>query len=255
MIDKFLPIAFASAVLLITSSVTRSQSAEDLIAKGDVHYERLEAEEALKHYLPAEKLNPKNADLLVRISRQYRHLMSDAASTPEKLRLGAKAVEYANRAAALAPNDPEAHLAVAISYGKLVPLQGNRERVAAQPRVRAAAEKVTRLDPENDLGWHVLGRWYLTIAEVSGVKRALAGMVYGKLPPASFEDAERAFLRAIRLNPDRLMHYIELGRTYMNMGRKEEARKLINKGLAMRATEKDDPETKARGRALLAKLK
>jgi hypothetical protein len=38
------------------------------------------------------------------------------------------------------------------------------------------------------------------------------------------------------------------------MGRKDEARQCINKGLAMPDAEKDDPETKQRGRETLAKL-
>jgi len=37
------------------------------------------------------------------------------------------------------------------------------------------------------------------------------------------------------------MHYIELGRIYAQMGRKEEARKYIQKGMAMPNKEKDDP--------------
>ena len=59
---------------------------------------------------------------------------------------------------------------------------------------------------------------------------------------------------AIAANPARLMHYIELGRTYARMGRTSEARKLIEKGLAMPNIEKDDPEVKARGRETLAGL-
>jgi hypothetical protein len=51
------------------------------------------------------------------------------------------------------------------------------------------------------------------------------------------------------------MHYIELGRTYAQMDRKEEARRLITKGLGMRETEKDDPETKEKGREILEKLR
>jgi hypothetical protein len=51
-----------------------------------------------------------------------------------------------------------------------------------------------------------------------------------------------------------LIHHIELGRTYAQMGKAEEARKAINKGLAMPETEKDDPESKRRGRAALEKL-
>jgi hypothetical protein len=38
------------------------------------------------------------------------------------------------------------------------------------------------------------------------------------------------------------------------MGRTDDARQFINKGLAMPDSEKDDPETKERGRETLAKL-
>jgi len=51
------------------------------------------------------------------------------------------------------------------------------------------------------------------------------------------------------------MHCIELGRTYEKMGRREDARKFITRGLAMAETEKDDPETKNRGRQVLKKLR
>jgi hypothetical protein len=50
------------------------------------------------------------------------------------------------------------------------------------------------------------------------------------------------------------MHYIQLGRTYAHMGRPGDARRLITEGLAMRETEKDDPEIKRLGKETLANL-
>ena len=117
------------------------------------------------------------------------------------------------------------------------------------------AKEVITLDPNSDLGWYILGRWYLAFADVGTVKRALARVVYGKLPPTKCEEAVRCFKEAIELNPNRLMHYIELGRTYAQMGRDAEARKFITKGLAMPETKKDDPETKNLGRQILKKLR
>jgi tetratricopeptide (TPR) repeat protein len=247
-------IVVSAAGLLFASKGRSEESADELIRKGDVFYSKLQPSEALKFYLPAEKLDPNNAQLLVRIARQYRHLMSDASAKDEKLQLGTTAVEYAHRAVTLAPNDPETQLAVAISYGKLIPLLSTKEQIADSRVIKSAVDKVISLDAGNDLGWQVLGRWYRNLAEVSGVKRAMAQMVYGKLPAAKFEDAARCFEKAIELNPNRLMHYIELGRTYSEMGRMDEARKFISKGLAMTNTEKDDPETKEIGRQLLVKL-
>jgi tetratricopeptide (TPR) repeat protein len=248
--------AFSVAtVLLLTCAASRAQSADDLIEKGDVFALKFQADEALKDYLPAEKMEPKNVRLLVRISREYRHLMSDASKTEEKLRLGGIAVDYAKRAAALGPNDPEAQLAVAISYGKLQPLASTKEKVETARIIKSEADKAIKLDPRSDLAWHVLGRWNMGYAEITGVKRTFAELVYGKLPAPTYEDAAKCFEKAIELKPDRLIHYIELGLVYSRMGRTADARHAITKGLAMKETEKDDPETKQRGREMLAMLR
>ena len=244
----------AAMALALASTTTGGESAKELIQQGDVFYDRLQAAEALKFYLPAEKLDSNNVRLLVRIAREYRHLMSDATKTSEKKQLGITAVNYAQRAAALAPNDPETHLALAISYGKMLPLEETEEKIVLSRLIRIATEKVIALDPNNDLAWQVLGRWYLGLAEIGGFKRTLAQVKYGKLPPAKYEDAVGCFEKAIALNPKRLMHYIELGRTYEKMGRDADARKFITKGLAMPETEYDDPETKKIGRQILKKL-
>ncbi len=240
--------------LLLMPAMLRAEPADELIAKGDAFYVKLQAAEALKFYLPAEKLEPNNVRLLVRISREYRHLMSDATKPEQKFSLGTSAVDYAKRAVALDPNDPEAQLAVAISYGKMQPICGNRQRFEASRIIKSAADKVIKIDPSSDLGWHVLGRWHLAIADVNAFERAMAQMAFGKVPDSTYEQAAQCFQKAIELNPNRLMHYIELGVVFARMGRSEDARACINKGLAMQNTEKDDPETKRQGKELLAKL-
>jgi tetratricopeptide (TPR) repeat protein len=253
--SKKLIVFFSSASVILASTTLAAESADELIRKGDIFYAKLQAAEALKFYLPAEKIEPKNVRLLVHISREYRHLMSDATTPAEKRRLGGIAVDYANRAVALGPNDPDAQLAVAISYGLLQPLEGNRDRIEASRVVKAAADKTIKLDPNSDLGWHVLGRWHLELADVSGFQRTMAQAIYGEiLPQSTYGEAATCFEKAIQLNPNRLIHYIELGRVYAEMGRNEDARRFITKGLAMRETEKDDPEVKRQGRELLAKL-
>jgi tetratricopeptide (TPR) repeat protein len=250
-----LPEAFPVVLaLLLMSGKLCAQSADTLVGVGDLFYAKLQAREALKYYLPAEKLEPNNVRLLVHISREYRHLMSDATNPADKVRLGSDAVDYANRAAALAPKDPEAQLAVAISYGNLQPFEGNRQRFEAIHIIKDATDKAIELDPHNDLAWHVLRRWYKGLVEVDSFHRMLAQAAFGGLPAATYEEAATCFEKAIRLNSNRLMHYVELGSVYAQMGRKDEARRLITKGLAMPDTEKGDSETKREGEQLLAKL-
>lgn len=244
------PVALA---LLFTGGTLRAESADALITEGDFYYAKLQASESLKFYLPAEKLEPDNVRLLVHISREYRHLMSDAPAQADKVRLGGMAVGYAKRAISVAPKDPEAQLAVAISYGELQAFQGYHQRFDAVHVIKDAVDKVIEMDPHNDLGWQVLGRWYQGLAEVDPVHRVLA-QALGGLPPATFEEAATCYEKAIQLNPNRLMHYIALGTVYVEMGRKDEGRRLIEKGLGMQNTEKDDPETKHQGEEVIAKL-
>jgi tetratricopeptide (TPR) repeat protein len=236
----------------LNGGVLRAESADALITEGDFYYTKLQANQSLKYYLLAEKMDPENVRLLVHISREYRHLMGDATGQGEKVRLGNTAVEYAKRATDLAPKDPDAQLAVAISYGELQPFQGYQQRFNAVHIVKDAVDKVIELDPQNDLGWHVLGRWYQGLAEVDPLHRVLA-QALGGLPPATYQQAATCFEKAIELNPNRLMHYIALGTVDIEMGKKDEGCRLIEKGLAMQNTEKDDPETKRQGQEVLAK--
>jgi tetratricopeptide (TPR) repeat protein len=231
-----------------------AESVDSLIKKGDAYAAKYEAAQALHCYLEAEKIEPNNAHLLVRIAREYRHEMSDASSHDEKLRLGGVALQYSQRAAELAPDDAEAQLAPAITYGKILPMEDSKHQFEASQRIRESAEKALKLDPHNDLAWHVLGRWHQVLANTSAIKRALAAMLFGSLPVTTNEEAVRCFKKAIELNPKRPMHHIELGRTYAQMNQNAEARCCIKDGLALPNTEKDDPELKHSGREILATL-
>jgi len=237
------------------ATVTPPATAEELIKKGAEFDDRFDAKDALQYYDQAEKLDPKNAEVLLRIARQYRYMLADASSKAEKLRLGHIALGYSERAAAAGPKDPEAQLSIAITLGKMLPYMNSKDQVAATPRIKESVDKALALDPRDDTAWDILGRWNRVLADISGLKRLLAGAVYGKLPKGSNEEAEACLHKAIALNPHRLMHYVELGRVYAQMGRKDDARRCIDKALSMPNREKDDPETKERGREALAKLK
>ena len=226
----------------------------ELMKSGDVHDANNQFDEALKYYLPAEKIEPTNADLLVKISRQYALQMNDLPKDSDKIASVRKALTYAERAVASEPTRCDSHLAVAICLGRLIPYLGAREKVETSRKIKTAAETAVKLDPENDYAWHLLGRWHQALANIGGATRLLAGIIYDGLPAASNEQAVDAFKKAIALNSKRLVHFIELGRTYEMMGRKDEAKRNLEIGLSMPNKEKDDPETKMRGRASLREI-
>lgn len=238
--------------LLLSPAGLRAQGeVEALIQKGDVFDRKIEPTAALSFYLPAEKLDPGNVSLLLKIARQYRHEAAEVASVKEKIRLSEIGKNYALRAVALAPKDSEAHLSVAISYAKMASLLGTKEKLAASRNVKIFVDNALALDGGNDLAWHVLGCWYERMVEVGTLKRAAAKLLYGEIPEGSSEQAVVCFKKAIKLDPKRLSYYIELGLAYAHMGKNEEARANLKKGLAMPNIEAGDPECKQRGREAL----
>ncbi len=238
----------------LLSSLSAFGDFAELVKSGDAHDARFQFDDALKYYLPAEKLEPKDPELLVKISRQYALRMNDLPKESDRIASGRTALAYAERALAAAPNECDPNLSVAICLGKLTPYLGAREKVEASRRIKLTADRAVKLDPKNDYAWHLLGRWHQSLANIGGATRTLAGIVYGGLPAASNEQAVECFKKAIALNPKRLLHVVELGRTYQMMGRNAEAKKYLQTGLAMPDKEKDDPETKRRGRVSLKEI-
>ncbi len=231
-----------------------AQSAADWMARADQQDARQNTTSALSLYLEAEKLEPGNAALLIKIAKQYGESMTDVKDAEGRRRAGESALSYAQRAVRLAPDLSDAHLAVAICYGRLLDLVPARTRVEYSRLVKQGAEKALQLDPRNDYAWHMLGRWHQAVATMDGLTRTLVKLVYGGLPDASLDKAAHCFQQAIKLRGDRLAHPIELGRTFALLGRKEEARRFLKQGLEMPERERDDPETKQRGREVLMRL-
>ncbi len=241
-------------VLLAISCSAIAQDAAALIASGDALDARNKNSEALAIYLQAGALTPNDAEILRRISKQYAQLMLDAPGDTRKRELGSHALDAAQRAVKLDPGNANAHLALAIVYGRIAFTESARRKVEISKLIRDSAETATRLDPQNDLAWHVLGRWNYELASFNPFLKALAQAIYGKFPDASIEKAVEYLAKAESLNSRSVIHPIELGRAYAALGRKEEARREIQKGLSLPSTAKDDDETKARGRKTLKEL-
>src|SRR4029450_10838322 len=182
----------AGGLLFLLANVCWAQSADELVEKGKVFERKFQTNDALPLYLAAEKLEPNNSHILVRIARQYRYVLSGESSKQDKLRLGHIALDYSVRAAAAGARDAEAQLAPAITLGKMLPYLPTKQQVAHSPRSKESVDKALALDPRNDTAWHVLGRWHRVLADVSLVKRYLAEMIYGSLTQGSNDEGEHA---------------------------------------------------------------
>jgi tetratricopeptide (TPR) repeat protein len=120
--------------------------------------------------------------------------------------------------------------------------------------VRSESAESVKINPRFALGWHVLGRWNYEIANLNAVLRVVAEAVYGKMPPASNEEAIRALSRAVELEPGNALFHAELGRAYLAAGRKDEAKRELQKSLTLPRRSRDDAGAQDRAKQALRGL-
>ncbi|MEY4688287.1 MAG: hypothetical protein RIR76_2310 [Verrucomicrobiota bacterium] len=241
-------------ILLIASvaSGAAAPGADDLIRAAREAEAALDTRKALALLEEADRLRPEDPRILQRLARQHSDLINDLATEAEKRASVERALGYARRAAALAPNDAECVLSVAICLGKLAVFSGTREKVRLSREMHAEAERALALDPGYAWAHHITGRWHHEVAELGATARWFVKLFYGGLPGASIAEAIRHLERAAELEPGQLKHHLELGFAYRAAGREADARTAFSRGLAMPSGEKHDESAKARARAALA---
>ena len=234
-----------------------AQTAAEHITAGDVQYAAYNDAKALDEYLAAVALEPGNYEALWKTSRGLVDT-ADLMATPDKAAKDAQkkkyqdAVSYARKAITANPNDTWGHFMLSAAKGKEVLLLGKKEQIDASKLVRAEIDKAIELDASNDLAYHALGRWHRRIAEIGGAKRFFGGIIYGSIPKGSFEESEKALLKAVELKPEYVNHYLELGRTYMSLKKYDQAAAAFQKTIDLPVTTSKDTMFKDEAKAELA---
>ena len=231
----------------VACSQASAQTADEWSAKAEASERKGQTRAALEAYEKADKLRPGRVATLVKIAKQYGDLMTETKDVTERKKLGYQSLYYSKKALETDADNADAHLSVAISTGKLTEFMGNKEKIEASRGIRREADIALRLDPRSDYAHHMIGRWNQELAGMNRATRAIAKVIYGGLPSASYQDALDHFAKARGLRPDRLIHQIEYGRTLAMLGRKGDARTELAKGMAMRSRDKDDAKAKERG--------
>lgn len=241
-------------LLLASVSLVQAQTADMFIAKGDAADAKNKNHEALPFYLAADQKRPDNAEILWRIAKQYSQLMEETTSPAEKKHLGQKALDAAERAKKINPENSSVRLSLAVVYGRIALIESNRRKVELSRLIKEEAEAAIRINPREDYAYHVLGRWNYEMANVNPVLKTMGQAIYGRFPEASNEKAAEYFQKAVALAPRQVAHHVELGRTYLILGQKEKAREELEKALALPSSAKDDEATKQRARLALQRL-
>lgn len=196
--------------------------------------------EAIGILKEAEKSDPKNVEILYRISRVESDLEEDLSDDSKKKNYALESVAYSKRAIEADPRSSNAHLAAAIAYGDLTDFVDDRTKMEYSKVIKSEAEKAIELDPKNDYAYLVLARWNFEMTQLNPILRGFAELLYGQMPPASQEKALEDFQKAIALAPNRIIHHYCYGDALARLGRKEQAKAEFQRVLRLTATGREE---------------
>lgn len=244
------------SMLLVFSATAFGQTAADEVAAGDRAYAALEEPAALEHYQKAIASEPGSYETLWKASRAAIDNGIPAPNATKRNALFATAEQYARRAVAVNPDDAEGHFVLAWVLGKTALTQSARNRVKYGTEVRAQALECLRLKPSHAGCLHIMGVWNAEIMRLNSFVRLIAktflgGRVFGS---ASWKEAVRYMEAAVAAEPERVVHRLDMGEVYRDVGEKANARAQFETGLRLPSTDYNDPRFKADIQADLDKL-
>ena len=249
------PIVLAACAVLLGPLAAGARTLEEAVADGERAYAAANLEEARKAYADALQITPGHVATLCRLSRIESELGETQKGDAQR-HTWSDAVAHAREAVRAAADQAEPHVTLAVALGRQALREGPKTRLALSKEIKAETDLALKLDPNIGRAWHVLAMWNVKISGLSGIEKMIANSVLGGVPKgASTANADQAFQKAIALEPDYVNHRLEYGRLLLQLKRPDDARRELEKAVALPPTSSAlDPRFQAEARELLDKL-
>ncbi|HET6225035.1 MAG TPA: tetratricopeptide repeat protein [Bacteroidia bacterium] len=240
---------------LLLTICTTAQTAEEQYNKAVKLKTEYNYKEALIAFQKLLQTDSSNINYLTNASFCYTKAGYFFAPDAEKQGYYQKAEYLAKKAIQKNPNSADAHYTYAMALGRINENASSKQKIANAKLIKAEVDKSISLNPRLAGAFHILGRWHRTIAGFNMIEKAMINSFFGGVPPGgSYEDAVKAFISAIAIEPKAMVHQYELAVTYQEMGKDIEAKLWAKKALEITPVSPDDKKAKTDCEALLKKL-
>ncbi|MFC2133887.1 tetratricopeptide repeat protein [Bacteroidota bacterium] len=250
---------FLTSLLLFTASITTAQTLDSLIQKGDDVYHQFDNEGALVIFNQANEMYPRNWEVIWRLARTHTDIAEHLpTSTDEQLDAQEaryeKAVDFAETAVYLAPEQSVTYLRRAIAKGRLALFRGVfTGGIGLANDVKADCEKAIALGNGGDdiqaVAHYVYARSHHKVSEKWAPARAVLGLGW-----ADIDIALEEYEKALALDPDLMMIYFDYAQALIEEDEYDKARELLNRALECPQKDEDDAKKVEEINDLLAQI-
>jgi tetratricopeptide (TPR) repeat protein len=256
---KFLLISLIILLQTVLAGSLIGQTIEEFIAEGDKYYKEFDNEKALEVFQKADVEYPDNWEIMWRISRCYvdigEHMPAETDEEEEaQLEKYQLALEYAEKAVSLAPDQSVTYLRRAIANGRIALFKGVFSVADVVEQVRLDCEKAIELNNGGDdiqgVAHYVLARTHDKISDKWAPARGVLGLGW-----ADIDSAMVHYQKAMELKPGYVMIYLDYAKANIEEDEYEKARELLNKAIEAPIEDEDDEAKKEEAKALLEEIK
>lgn len=246
----------AAFIALMAAPGAGAQSIAAQIAAGDREYSAMNAPLALALYEKAIASDSSNFEAQWKAARSAIDIGSYLPDASMRTAMYVKGERFARRAVSLRATDAEGHFSLARALGKMALSQSPRGRVRYGTEVRSEALECLKAQPRHAGCLHVMGMWNAEVMRLNGLARLVAKNILGGrvLGSATWKAAVSYMEEAVAIEPDRIVHWVDLGGVYRDVGDRRKARSAFETALALRLSDVNDPHYKAQARTDLSKL-
>jgi tetratricopeptide (TPR) repeat protein len=248
--------ALALWLTVLTGAAAFAQNAnEELYSKAYKLKTEYKYKDAFPLFQVLVKSDSNNVNYLQYASYCYSKFGYYYAAEADKMKYYKSAEYLAKKAIKVSEASADAHYAYAMALGRINENASSKQKIANAKLIKSEVDRAIALNPKLAGAYHILGRWHRTIAGFNAFEKAMINSFFGGVPPGgSYEDAIKAFMSAIALEPRYMNHQYELAETYYEMGKSVEAKLWAQKALEITPSNDDDIKAKKDCEALLKKL-
>lgn len=240
--------ALALIALLGVPHILSAQSRAEHLGEGDAKMAALKPAEALAQFDSALALDSTSFDALWRAAQAALELAEFEESASRRAEFFQRAEHYARAAVRADSVRVEGRFAAARVLGLLARIENSSTRRATLgAETYAHAQSCLTIAPKHPGCLHALGAWHGTVAALNPFLRRMAGSITGSraFGSASWQEAERLLREAIREEPKRIVHRLELARVYAAQKKESDAEQELRAAVSGEVMDSNDRRRKA----------
>ncbi|MER3523589.1 MAG: hypothetical protein C4326_05845 [Ignavibacteria bacterium] len=223
------------------------------LVPGDDAFLRMDYPTAIEAYEKELALDANDPEVLWRLARVY-VCAGEVKSYDEAESDFRKAASYARACLRNDSTCSAGHTWLAAALGYLALEAPLHEKLRLTAEMSEEIDKAIAFDPHNDAAYSMRGSFYRALGNAGWLERKLAVLLFGSVFDGGYEEAEAALKKAIELAPGVMRHPYELGILYLDWGRKDEARAMLERAAQLPLRVAIDVPRREKIRMLLSQL-